>query len=171
MNNAHPYRLKAMTMAEILFVIVLSAIILSVVWDGVLLFGRHSGNMVARITANSDVFNDYARLESLVVSADSMEAGYGAVELWRGGALHARIAQGDSSVLVSLNGRTDTLFRSLAVLQTVLPDPASPRLDSLRVTIRQREKPALRIAFVPLQPLHREVLEKIEKQEERYRYD
>jgi len=171
MNDDRKYRYRAMTLVEVLVVMILSAIVLSLLWEGASLFIRHSGRMVARITANGEFYNDYARIEGLVTTADSLIDHSIWIEIYRG-STHARIREYESSLVVALGGRTDTLFRGMVTsFQAFVSNYRTRAMDSVVIQIRQPQQSPLRIALSPIEHPQREALRKIEKQEKEYRYD
>ena len=163
--------LRGATMVEMLFVIILSAVIMMIVWDGVSLFGRYSTNMISRITANSTFFNDYSRLEALVSSADSIGYRYGWIELYRPDHSATRLNQANSSVVVTINGRTDTMFRSLSTLYPIQNDRELDRIDTLVIWIQRAKESYLKITLAPRRQFHQMAYEKLLRNEEKYRYE
>ncbi len=155
--------LRASTLAEMLFVIVITGIVLACVIDGLGLFGRTASSLSGRLVENGRFRESYTRLEELVASSDSLTDHEGRVTAWRGGNPGVVLYQRDSLLLALVARQTDTLFSGVVSLALF---PA----DSLSLVLARRGE-AVRITFPIAAPDHIQNLLTIGQTEDGYEYD
>lgn len=169
-----PERLPASTLVEVLILMIISGIVFLSVMDGIGLLRRFLDRTSLRIAERTDQYAGYFRTADLTGLSDSLlTEDEHSVALYRGGAVHARIALADSALVVlqaERGERADTLLHGVVRLRTVPQSEPGRHIDTLIVELLTQRDSVLRIGFGPRRrsdPL----LEKLAEAEAQYRYD
>lgn len=131
------------------------------VMDGLTLFTRLQTRRAEALFPAGRQRDGYFRLESLTARADSILAGRGGVELYRGGRL-SLLSLGDSVLVYAAGGFRDTLLRAVAALRL-----SGERPDTLEVALA--EGFTLRFAVRP--PAAEAYRRSVDEIEEGYGYE
>lgn len=128
--------LPALTLVEVLILMILSGIVFLSVMDGLGLLRRFLDRTSQRITGHTEQYAGYFRTVDLAGDSDSLVSeGEGTLALYRKGGIHARLLLVDSALIVRQDERSDTLLRNVVRLRTV-PEPApGARVDTLIVEL------------------------------------
>lgn len=162
-NNLH---IKASTIAELLVVMLMTSILLLAVTDGFTVFGRYLGIISEKVVYNKDVWNGYFRLETLIMSSDSLRVTHsGNVDVYRDDdRMELRVV--DSLLLFSKGEIKDTILYSVVGID-VLSYPIGN--DSLVVLLSIGGN-RTRIAFSP-NPKPKITDSELHKLEDDYKYE
>ncbi len=162
-------KLRASTLAEMLVVILVSAVVLAAVMDGMGIFGRYTSGLAVRIGEGSRFRESYYLLEHMTSTADSLTEEEGRIAAWRGGQQAGVLYQRDSLLLVLRRQRTDTLFSGLASF-VAYPLNREGQPDSLVVSL-VRSGGVMNITLPVIPPQAVRTRQSIEETEENYGYD
>ena len=162
--------LPALTLVEVLILMILSGIVFLSVMDGLGLLRRFLDRTSQRITGHTEQYAGYFRTVDLAGDSDSLVSeGEGTLALYRKGGIHARLLLVDSALIVRQDERSDTLLRNVVRLRTV-PEPApGARVDTLIVELYSEQDSILRIGFAS-RHLPDPLFERLSEQEAKYRY-
>lgn len=126
------------------------------VMDGLTLFTRLQTRRAGALLTAGRQRDGYFRLESLTSGADSILAGRGGVEIYRGGR-RSLLSLGDSVLVYAVGGFRDTLLRAVAAFRL-----SGDRPDTLEVALA--EGFTLRFAVrLPAAEVYRKALDEIEE--------
>ena len=155
----------ASTLVEVLILMILSGIVFLSVMDGLGLLRRFLDGTSQRIAGHTEQYAGYFRTVDLTGDSDSLLAeNEWSVALYRRGGIHARLSLADSALIVRQDERSDTLLRTA-------PDTGpGGRIDTLLVKLRTERDSLLEVGFASrhLPDLR---LERLDEQEEQYRYE
>lgn len=169
--NRSPKRLHAMTLSEVLIMMIVSGIVFLSVMDGIRMFRNYMTGVAGRITENSDFYDSYYRLESLVTNADSVSYENDKMDIYNHGRLHATLSKQDSVIIGSMGGMRDTIMKDISVLNGIRNVYDGRMLDSVKITITQRDEGQLTLSFPVRIPKEVEVYRDAAGAEKKYRYE
>ncbi len=124
-------KVRGMTLAEVLVVMIVAGVVLIVITEGFTLFRSYTANLEWRIAENSRFYDGYYRLEELATGADSITGESGSVMIWRGGA-GAELVQRDSMLIAFYGSASDTLM--FGVRKLALGDSLVMEAEGLRLS-------------------------------------
>lgn len=133
-----------------------AGIVFLTVMDGLTLFTRLQTRRARALLTAGRQRDGYFRLESLTARADSILAGRGGVELYRGGR-QSLLSLWDSVLVYAAGGFRDTLLRAVAAVRLLGDEP-----DTLKVALAQ----GFTIRFAvrpPAAEVYRKSLDEIEE--------
>ncbi|MCL2562128.1 MAG: hypothetical protein FWE10_07430 [Rikenellaceae bacterium] len=166
-------RVRAMTLAEVLVMMIVAGVVFLAVMDGFGLLRRHAMKVAGRITENSSFYEGYYRLEELVANADSITRNDSGAIFWRGGAQAAGVALIDSMLIARYAAVSDTLMRRVEMLRLasrVGGGNVHGRVDTLAVVVRTGAG-NLTVAFPATPPVQVVAAQNIAQREEEYIYE
>lgn len=149
-------KLRGSTLVETLMMMLVAGIVFLSVMDGLTLFTRLQTRRAGALLSAGRQRDGYFRLEALTARADSILAGRGGVEIYRGGR-QSLLSLGDSVVVYAAGAFRDTLLRGVAAMRLAGEQP-----DTLEVAIA--EGFTLRFAVrTPAAEVYRKALDEIEE--------
>lgn len=131
------------------------------VMDGLTLFTRLQTRRAEALFTAGRQRDGYFRLEALTARADSILAGLGGVELYRGGRL-SLLSLGDSALVYSYREFRDTLLRAVTAVRLSGDEP-----DTLKVALAQ----GFTIRFAVRPPAAKVYRKSLDEIEEGYGYE
>lgn len=156
-------RKKAFTLAETLVVMVISGIVLISVLDGFTLFEKFRCRISGDIVSSAGAMQDYFRLERLFQSSDSITGDMGRMDFFRGGRAQAAIIIDGSLLVLTTDGRKDTLTRDLTASRIIYNEKYPGRADSLVL-----EYDTVSVVFGIRRSPENEAVEEVEAIEKKY---
>lgn len=124
-------RLSGSTLVETLVMMLVAGIVFLSVMDGLTLFTRLQTRRAEALLTAGRQRDGYWRLEALTARADSIRAGHGEMEIYRGGRL-SLLSLGDSVLVYAAGEFRDTLLRGVAAVRL-----SGDRPDTLEVALAQ----------------------------------
>lgn len=129
-------KLRASTLVETLVMIVVTGMVFLLVTEGLGMFKRLQGRLIAALESDSRIREGVYRLESLAETADSMKRAGTGVIVYRNGA-EAMLRLSDSILTYSQDDFVDTIMTGVERLKHTEYDDGP---DTLKVTIRKAER-------------------------------
>lgn len=161
--------LRALTLTEVLVVMLIAGILFLSVMEGMWLFRRQTDSIVTRITRNLRFYEGYYRLEDIITSTDSIASiGGDRILCRKSPSENITLFLCDSVLIANYRNHTDTLFTRVERLQVIKASGQS-RVDTLCLLIREGNDPWA-IKF-PVQPsVTKAPLQQMEEIEQIYGY-
>lgn len=171
--------LRAITMPELLMVMVISGIIFIAVLDGLGLFQRYASDTSARISDNSRFYENFHRLDGLISEADSVLSLDEMVITYRLGRQQAVLLKVDSLLLVITNlndafappDKSDTLLTRVVKFYGVPNRIHKARLDTVKLILATGNNDNIAVAFPAVKIFNDAAIKKIEELEKEYLYE
>lgn len=127
-------KIKAFTLNEILVVMVLTAIVSFIAFEGLSLYQRMYGYVVLHNNQSMEMYDNYSRTQGLFCSADSIFEEDGYLKIYRGNECMGSFKVCDSLMTFKPGNSLilDTLFTQVSEYEIKVYDNASKRhIDSL----------------------------------------
>lgn len=142
---------KASTLPELMVVMIVAGVVIGLLFDGVELFRRYSGQIAGFLTQNSELLTVTNWLTVITESSDSLRQ-EDDVKVYRKGAVQTTISISDSLLVIG----NDTL----PIKVTVIEVKENPNADTLRIETEQRT-----LYFTTRRKPDTEVMKQIEAKE------
>lgn len=164
-KRQHTVRLRAMTLPEVLVIMIVSAIVFMSVMDGLGLFRRHALTVAEGLTGNIRFYDGYYRLHDIVAASDSITGDGSRLSCWRGGAQNVSLAYADSTLTATYGSAADTLLHRVGEVRVYRRDERSGALDSLTVVLETSDgRMEIPLAVsIPVQIKARQTITQMEK--------
>ncbi|MDR2936151.1 MAG: type II secretion system GspH family protein [Rikenellaceae bacterium] len=111
--------LSAMTLPELLVVMILAGIVLMAVFEGFSLFRRLVFEVRTKLERTVERTATFHALDRLFMGSDSIPGDAAHLEFFRAGEVFAEIEIEDSLLILSRSGRTDTVMRLVSLSRVV----------------------------------------------------
>lgn len=134
-NDRHT-DLRAMTITELLIVMLLSSIVILSVMEGMRMVVLFTGNTAKRIEASSQIHHGYSAIESLLFDADSVMLNNEILTIYNANRGNSSLYKQDSTLIVAFGESVDTLLRRVASIDVKTPFVNNYSPDTLRVNLR-----------------------------------
>ncbi len=129
-------KLRASTLVETLVMMIVAGMVFLLVTEGLGMFKRLQGRLIAAMESDGRIREGVYRLESLAESADSMKRAGTGVIVYRNGA-ETMLRLSDSVLIYSRDDFVDTIMTGVERLKHAEYDDGP---DTLKVTIRKAER-------------------------------
>lgn len=142
---------KASTLPELMVVMIVAGVVIGLLFDGVELFRRYSGQIAGSLTQNSELLTVTNWLTVITESSDSLRQ-EDDVKAYRKGAVQTTISISDSLLVIG----NDTL----PIKVTAIEVKENPNADTLRIETEQQT-----LYFTTRRKPDTEVMKQIEAKE------